>query len=100
MRSIVGRDTFDTFGTPAFHTRADCGGTLVAGGGWTELPHPGGDARACLMRGGGRRELDLAFRPADLLDPHLDRVAQPVRSPTSAADQGGAELVQLEVVPR
>src|SRR5947208_11276750 len=62
-------------------------------------PHPGwGRTRVNLLTGHGRFQLDLALVAADLLDSHLDRVADPVRAPAAAADQGGAERVQLEVV--
>ena len=39
-RSILG---CGTFGTPAFHTRADFRGTLAAGGGWIPFPTQGGE---------------------------------------------------------
>src|SRR5207244_10990292 len=56
--------------------------------------------RVCLVSGAGRRELDFALGPADLLDPHFHRVAEPVRAPAAAPDQCRAELAQLEVVAR
>src|SRR5213596_2865410 len=79
-RPIVG---FDSSGTAAFHTRARLAGTLDAGGGWTLIPTRVGTrarepSQGSLLRGRGRRELDLALVAADLLDSHLDRVAQPV----------------------
>src|SRR5204863_5008782 len=64
-------------------------------------PTQGGDAsRVNLLTGRGRLELDLALAAADLLDSHLDRVAEPIDAPAAAADQGGAQRVQLEVVAR
>src|SRR5436190_21294906 len=69
--------------------------------GWTFIPHPGwGCARVNLLTGRGRLKLDLALAAADLLDSHLDRVAEPIDAPAAAADQGGAQRVQLEVVAR
>src|SRR5439155_8668612 len=38
MRSIVGAAGCDTFGALPFHTRRDFVATLIAGGGWTEIP--------------------------------------------------------------
>jgi len=46
-----------------------------------------------------RLELDLALAAPDVGDPHLYRVAEAVPAAPAAADQGGSELVQLEVVP-
>src|SRR5439155_14836093 len=43
-------------------------------------------------------EFDLALGAPDVLDAHLDRVAQPVAAPGAAADESRPEVVELEVV--
>ena len=45
-----------------------------------------------------RRQLDLALPALELGDAHLDRVAEPVGRAAAAADEGGAERRELEVV--
>ncbi len=44
-------------------------------------------------------ELDLALRAADVLYEHVDLVPEPKRAAAPPADQRGAQLVDLEVVP-
>src|SRR6185312_1679679 len=83
MRAIVGRHAI---GTAAIHTRAVFPDTLAAGGGWTNSP-PWVGPRA--------RELSSGVRELQ-----LDLVAEAVCPPAAAADQGGRQLVQLEVVAR
>ena len=44
-----------------------------------------------------RRRLDLAGRPVDVGDTHLDPIAEPVSAPATPGDQGRPGLVQLRV---
>src|SRR5215831_69787 len=46
-----------------------------------------------------KRELDLPLVTGDRLDPHVDRIAEPVGPPAPAPPQGGAERVQLVELP-
>src|SRR5262245_39921092 len=49
-------------------------------------------------RDSGRRELDFAGGLVDRLDADVDRIAETERAAAAAADQGRAEVVELEVV--
>src|SRR5206468_3700090 len=45
-------------------------------------------------------QFDLALVPHDRLDPHLDRIAEPVAATGAPPDEGGSGRVQLEELAR
>src|SRR5688500_15292918 len=79
--------------TRARRTRPVPGTGLGRCGGVTET-----DSHSCRPRLGRGRQLHLAYGALDRLHLDLDRIPEPVRATEAAADEGGAEGVELEVV--
>src|SRR5439155_26013743 len=64
-----------------------------------DVEQPAGTVAACRQRS-SECQLDLSLVPHDRLDPHLDRVTEPVAAAGTPSDDRGPGRVQLEELAR